>query len=321
MANDPVLLSDVGATNIRFALFSNGSLGPIEWMKSADYSQFPDAITAFLERRNHPPITSALLAVAGPVEDGVVRFTNRGWVIDAAAIREKFHLRSVRIINDFAATGWALPDLRPEDLHPIGEGRPIPGAVMAVLGPGSGLGVACYVPLDHGGLVMASEGGHASLATSSEREDRVLQHLRERFGHVSRERVLSGPGLENLYSAIAAIADLEVPVRDAPAITLAGLEGTCPTSRAALDMFCAFLGAIAGDIALSYGARGGIFIAGGIAPRILPFLEQSEFRQRFAAKGRMRGYVEPIPASVITHPDVTFVGLQSLARNDNVIRV
>jgi glucokinase len=316
-----VLLGDIGATNIRLALFSNGALGPIEWMKSADYAHFPDAITAFVERRNHPPITSALLAVAGPVEDGLVRFTNRGWVIDAAEIRDKFRLRSTRIVNDFAATGWALPDLRAEDLRPIGEGRAIPGAVMAVLGPGSGLGVACYVPLERGGLVIASEGGHVSLAPSSEREDRVLQHLRQRFGHVSRERVVSGPGLENLYSAIAALAELDVPARDAPAITQAGVDGTCPTSRAALDLFCAFLGAIAGDVALSYGATGGIFIAGGIAPRILPFLEQSEFRERFAAKGRMRGYVEQIPTGVITHPDVTFVGLQALARDDNVTRV
>ena len=313
MANELVLLGDIGATNARLGLFKDGALGPVEWMAAAEYGQFFDAVEAFLVKRGRPAVTGAMLAVAGPVEANRARMTNRGWVIDGAELCAQFRLRRARILNDFEATAWSLPHLEPEDLHRIGAGSAVPDTPMAVLGPGSGLGVACFVPGAQGGIVLASEGGHADLPGSSEREDRVIQHLRARFGHVSCERTVSGPGLENLYDAIAAIGGQKLPQRDAAAITSAGLEGSCPISRAALDMFCALLGAVTGNIALTYGARGGVFIAGGIAPRILAYLERSEFRARFEDKGRMRPYLAAIPTSVIVHPDATFVGLQALA--------
>ena len=313
MANELVLLGDIGATNARLGLFKDGALGPVEWMAAAEYAQFPDAVETFLTKRGRPAVTGAMLAVAGPVEANRARMTNRGWVIDGAELCAQFRLRRARILNDFEATAWSLPHLEPEDLHRIGAGSGVPDTPMAVLGPGSGLGVACYVPGAQGGIVLASEGGHADLPGSSEREDRVIQHLRARFGHVSCERAVSGPGLENLYGTIAAIDGQKLPQRDAAAITQAGLEGSCATCRAALDMFCALLGAVTGNIALTYGARGGVFIAGGIAPRILAYLERSEFRARFEDKGRMRPYLAAIPTSVIVHPDATFVGLQALA--------
>jgi len=302
MANELVLLGDIGATNARLGLFKDGALGPVEWMAAAEYGQFFDAVDAFLVKRGRPAVTGAMLAVAGPVEANRARMTNRGWVIDGAELCAQFRLRRARILNDFEATAWSLPHLEPEDLHRIGAGSGVPDTPMAVLGPGSGLGI-----------VLASEGGHADLPGSSEREDRVIQHLRARFGHVSCERAVSGPGLENLYGTIAAIDGQKLPQRDASAITQAGLEGSCATCRAALDMFCALLGAVTGNIALAYGARGGVFIAGGIAPRILAYLERSEFRARFEDKGRMRPYLAAIPTSVIVHPDATFVGLQALA--------
>jgi glucokinase len=314
MASELVLLGDIGATNARLGLLKDGELGPVEWMAAAEYAQFSDAVEAFLVKRGRPAAAGAILAVAGPVEANRAHMTNRGWVIDGAELCKQFGLRRARILNDFEATAWSLPHLEPKDLHPIGAGAAgVPGKPLAVLGPGSGLGVACYVPSPRGAIVLASEGGHASLPSSSEREDRVIQHLRKRFGHVSCERAVSGPGLENLYDALAAIDGRQVPQRDAPAITQSGLDGSCETSRPALEMFCAFLGTAAGDLALAYGARGGVFIAGGIAPRILAFLERSEFRARFEDKGRMRAYLEPIPTSVIVHSDATFVGLQALA--------
>jgi glucokinase len=316
MANELVLVGDIGATNARLALLKDGALGPVEWMAAAQYAQFPEAVEAFLLKRGRPAVTAAMLAVAGPVEANRAQMTNRGWTIDGAELCAQFRLRRARILNDFEATAWSLPRLEAQDLHRIGAGAAVPDAPLAVLGPGSGLGVACYVPGAGGGIVLASEGGHASLPGASEREDRVIQHLRGRFGHVSCERAVSGPGLENLYGAIAAIDGRKVPQRDAPAITAAGIEGSCATSRAALDMFCAWLGTAAGNIALTYGARGGVFIAGGIVPRMLPFLEGSEFRARFEAKGRMRAYVEPIPTQVIVHSDATFVGLQALAEQN-----
>jgi glucokinase len=199
------------------------------------------------------------------------------------------------------------------DVHSLGGGSAVSGAPMVVLGPGSGLGVAGLVGDGSRPIVVASEGGHATLPASSVREDAVLDHLRKRFGHVSAERVLSGPGIENLYHAIAALDGIDAPSRNAAEITNAALQGTCPTSRATLDMFCAMLGGFAGNAALTYGARGGVYIAGGIAPRILDYLAASEFRRRFEQKGRFRAYLEAVPSQVIVHPAANFLGLMSLA--------
>jgi glucokinase len=312
LSSQRILLGDIGATNARFAMLEGGEIRALEWMTDPDYPQFADVVHAFLERRGHPTLTAALLAVAGPVHDNRCQLTNRPWLIDGAALRQTLRLEWVRIVNDFEATAWSLTHLKPPDLRQLGEGHAVADAPLAVLGPGTGLGMSCYVPGVGGGRVIASEGGHATLPSTSAREDLVIERLRERFGYVSGEHAVSGTGLENLYQAIAAIADVDVPQRRAAAITKAALDGTCPTSRTALELFCAFLGSIAGDVALTLGARGGVYIAGGIAPRIIDFLERSEFRARFEAKGRSRSYVEGIPTHVIVHPEATFVGLQAL---------
>jgi glucokinase len=313
-SSERILLGDIGATNARFALLEGSEFSALEWMIDANYPKFEDAVCAFLERRGHPRLTAALLAVAGPVHDNRCQLTNRPWLIDGAALCQSLRLEWVRIVNDFEATAWSLSRLKPPDLRQLGAGHAVAGAPLAVLGPGTGLGVSCYVPAADGGRVLASEGGHVTLPSTSAREDLVIERLRERFGHVSCEHAVSGMGLEHLYQAIAAIADVDVPERRAPDITKAALDGTCPTSRTALDLFCAFLGSIAGDLALTLGARGGVYIAGGIAPRIIDFLERSEFRARFEAKGRSRSYVEDIPTHVIVHPEATFVGLQALVQ-------
>jgi glucokinase len=160
-------------------------------------------------------------------------------------------------------------------------------------------------------LAIAAEAGHATLPGASQRDDAVIDYLRRQFGHVSAERALSGPGLENLYGALAAIDRVGVPPRDATAITQAALEGSCDICRAALDMFCAMLGTVAGNLALSFCARGGVYVAGGIVPRFVDDVARSKFRERFEAKGRYRTYLEGIPTNVILRPDATFVGLQA----------
>ena len=183
---------------------------------------------------------------------------------------------------------------------------------MAVLGPGSGLGVACLIDHSERRVVIASEGGHATLAPICEQEDHIVAHLRKRFGHVSAERAISGCGLENIYQAIAALEGLEIPPRNAAEITKNAFSGECQLSRQSLFAFCAFMGSFAGNVALTFGARGGVYIAGGISPRILDFLIRSEFRKRFEAKGRLRNYLEAIPSYVITHPAAALIGLKSL---------
>lgn len=308
-----VLLGDVGATNARFAVLVDGVLGPIKWMEVARHPTFNEAIEHFLQSDGHDyRIAHALLAVAGPVEGERCNFTNCGWVVDSQDMRHWFGFQSVRIVNDFEATALSLPRLGKQDLHSIGGGRAVLGAPMVVLGPGSGLGVAGLVQNGAGHVVVPSEGGHATMPANSTREDAILDVLRHRFGHVSAERILSGPGIENLYHAIAALDNIAAPPRNATEITVAALNGKCPTSRAALDTFCAMLGGFAGNVALTYGALGGVYIAGGIAPRILDFLANSEFRRRFEQKGRLIAYLEAIPSQVIVHPAATFLGLTSL---------
>jgi glucokinase len=313
LQGEQTLLGDIGATNARFSLLANGALGPVTELEVARFARFPDAVADFLNNHgDRAQVSRALLAVAGPVEGDRAKLTNCPWIIDGDELRTTFGLAKVRVVNDFAATAYSLPSLTATDLRAIGGGQAVSGAPMAVLGPGTGLGVACLVPAANAPAVIAGEGGHATLSAASEREAAVIDHLRRQFGHVSAERVISGSGLENLYRAIAALDHSEATARDAAEITQSALAGRCRTAVAALDMFCAFLGAFAGNVALTFGARGGVFIAGGISPRIVAFMERSQFRRRFEDKGRLRGYLEAIPSHVIVHPAAAFMGLKAL---------
>jgi len=309
------LLGDIGGTNARFALVTDERLEPVETLPVADYPDIEQALAAFLDRhRNRRPIFGAVLAVAGAVEANRSMLTNSGWVIDAARLGERFGLPGVRVINDFEAVAWSLPYLAPRDLFAIGGGRRVADAPAVALGPGTGFGLACFVPRSCGPLVVTTEAGHATLPGADAREDAVIAHLRERFGHVSVERALSGPGLVNLYQALAAIDRLSVPSRKPSEITDAALHGSCRTSRGAVDMFCAMLGTVAGNAALTFEARGGVYIGGGVVPRLSEYLARSQFRARFEAKGRFRAYVAAIPSCVIMYPDPAFIGLQRFAK-------
>jgi glucokinase len=311
---EPAVLADVGGTNVRFAILAGDRLGPIEHMANCDHARFGDALAMFLARQTgRAAIRRAIFGVAGVVEGDRCALTNNPWVVDAAELRGRFGFTDIHLVNDFEAIAWSLPHLTPGDIRKIGGREPVAQAPMVVLGPGTGLGVAAYVPGERGASVLRSEGGHVTMPSSSLREDAVIENLRQRFGHVSAERVLSGHGLENLYHAIASIDALIVPERNAAEITQTALGNNCVASRAALDVFCAMLGTIAGNFALSFGAQGGVFIAGGIASRIRDYLPRSQFRARFEAKGRMRPYVEAIPAYLILHEDPAFIGLRSLA--------
>jgi glucokinase len=310
--SDRVLLADIGGTNARFALMDDGVIGPIEHLRVAEFKGSVEAVTSFLETHKaggHP--VASVMDVAGPVENNRCILTNSHWVIDGAELADKFGLRSAKLLNDFEAVGWSLPALQPADLFPLGGGEAVAGAPMLVIGPGTGFGAACFLPNDGTPAVAVTEAGHATLPATTEREAKVLAAMRERFGHVSIERALSGMGLENTYKAIAAVDGTKVPQRDAAGITQSALDGSCATSSAALDMFCAWLGAVAGNLALTFCARGGVFIAGGIPPRFPDRLAQSAFRKQFESKGRYDSYLQPIPAHIVTKPDISFLGLKS----------
>jgi len=251
--------------------------------------------------------------VAGVVKGERCALTNNLWVVDGAEMRARFGFTTVHIVNDFEAIAWSLPHLTGMNVRALGYGEPVARAPMAVLGPGTGLGVAAYVPDQKQAFVLAGEGGHITMPSGSAREDAIIAHLRQRFEHVSAERVISGNGLENLYRAIASIDGSIVPNRGAADVTRAALGGTCEVSRAALDMFCAMLGDVAGNCALMFGARAGVYIAGGIIPRICDYLPRTQFRARFEAKGRMRAYLEAIPVYLILYEGAALIGLRALA--------
>ena len=315
----PTLLADIGGTNARFALAQGGRLGPIVHLAVADFPGPAAAIRTFLSEHARARPKMAVLAVAGPVEGPPgaerVHLTNGTWVVSAAALRTAFGLRMVRIVNDFAAIAWAVPRLAPRHLVTIGAGRAVRRAPVAVLGPGTGLGMAAYLPDPRHPAVLVTEGGHATMPAVDEREARLIAHLRAEVGHVSIERVLSGGGIEHLYGAIGAVEGLSAPVRDVATITGHALAGDCALCVRTLETFCAMLGTVAGNVALTYGARGGVLFAGGIVPRFVDFLARSAFRSRFEAKGRMSAYVRAIPTRVVIHPDPAFLGLMELLRH------
>ncbi|MGA7803516.1 glucokinase [Bradyrhizobium sp.] len=311
-SNERVLLADIGGTNARFALMDGGEIGPVEHLRVADFPASTDAITAFLgsHAAGGPPVTG-VLGVAGPVQNNRCVFTNSPWVIDGAELEQAFGLRAVHVLNDFEALAWSLPALQPSDLFALGKQRPVAGAPMLVVGPGTGFGASCFIPRAIAPFAVVTEGGHATLPAISEREEQVIHHLRKRFGHVSIERVLTGSGLENLYSALAALDGVTVPARDPAGITEAALDGSCAVSRAALDMFCAVLGSVAGNLALTFCAQGGVYIAGGIVPRFADRLAQSGFLTRFESKGRYDAYLRAIPIHIITRQDASFLGVKA----------
>jgi glucokinase len=301
------LVADIGGTNARFAVVRDGRIERQRVLGCGDFPAFEGALAAYLAAEDVRP-DEAAIAVACPVMGDEIAFTNSPWSFGVAALTARFGLGRLLVLNDFEANALAIPFLGPSDVVRVGEGEAVEGAPVAILGPGSGLGVAGLVRGAKGWTAIPGEGGHATMPAIDEREAAVLAKLRVRFGHVSAERVLSGPGLVNLYSAIAEL-EAAPPGTKRPAEVA---EASDSISLEAVDMFCAMLGTIAGNVALTLGARGGVFIAGGIVPKLGDRFLRSGFRDRFVAKGRFRDYLTRIPTAVVTHPVPAFVGLAGL---------
>ncbi|HEX9325634.1 MAG TPA: glucokinase [Reyranella sp.] len=309
------LLADIGGTWARFAVLSGSQLSPIEAVATGEYANAIDGIRHYLNRRHNDgvDIDTAVIAAAGPVEGGRCRLTNASWVLRCDQLKQTFRLRSVNIVNDLEALAWAVPHFLEADVAGIGHGVELAGAPVVLVAPGTGLGMACFIPDRDGGRVLASEGGHATLAATDAAEARIIDFLGRRHGHVSAERVLSGRGLMSLYEVLSAEAGDGAPAASPEQIVREATDGSSETARSALDMFCAFLGSVAGSAALTFGARGGVLLAGGIAPRIVEALRRSSFREHFESKGRLRGYLAHIPTKVVTRRDPAFLGLMALA--------
>lgn len=314
VAGETWLVGDIGGTNARFGLVSP-SAKVLDW-RSYPVEHYPtieDALTDYLAARGEQPMPpKAALAVASAITGDQVSMTNHPWSFSIAALKSRFGFERFEAINDFTAQALALPHLGPEDRMNVGGGAAAPGAPLAVLGPGSGLGVSGLVACAAGWVALTAEGGHATMAPATDRESAVLDQLRRHFDHVSAERVLSGPGLVNLYNTLAEIDGIRSRGYTAAQITALGMRGEDPVCVEATAMFCAMLGTIAGNLALTLGARGGVYIAGGIVPRLGRFFADSPFRGRFEAKGRFEPYLAAIPTYVVTHTLAAFVGCAAL---------
>ncbi len=309
------LLADIGGTNARFALLRDGRPGEVLCLAVADHATSYDAVAAAMERLGCAPLpAAAVLAFAGPVDEARAEMTNAAWETTVGELRRRFGFARVRLLNDYAALALGLGELAGDDKLAIGPPRPEARGTLAVLGPGSGLGVGALVPAQPHDIPLVSEGGHATMAADDDLEAALIAELRAEFGHVSAERLLSGPGLANIHRALARLRGEDAAPLDPAEITRRGLEGNDELCRLALERFCLFLGGFAGDVALSYGARGGVYLGGGILPRFPDFLAASGFRARFEDKGRFRDYLADIPTWLIVREDAAFVGLAAAAR-------
>jgi len=307
------LIADIGATNTRCALVNDkGQEIAPQVFENADFSGLPGLLDVYLKhRRVSDRPTRAALAIAAPIVGDAVRMVNIDWQFTQRELKELLGVTRLLVVNDFAAIAWGLPHFGPAELRPIGGGVPAPHATLATLGPGSGLGVAALVAGGDPATVVAGEGGHAMLAAVTAEEAAVIEIIRANTGQCVLESALSGPGLVNLYVALGELAGRGQPTVTPADVTALAKQGE-PLARKAQGMFFTFLGTAAADLALTFGARGGVYIAGGIVPKILPAFMKSQFRERFEARGNHRDYVSAIPTYVITAPLPAFRGLRRL---------
>lgn len=312
----PALLADIGGTHTRLALSAAvGRIDALQIVHTGDFDGVEQAISDYLAAVAPDPRPSrALLAVAGPVVGNRVRLTNADWDVDGDAVARAFGLSGMRLVNDFAAVARCLPLLGPGDLDPIGAWSPEPRGACVAIGPGTGLGVAGLVPVGDGGWVtVPGEGGHATLPALTDAEAAVLAVLRRRVDHVSAERVLSGIGLPALDAAIAVVEGAAPqPDRESEAVLAAARSGEARARRAA-GMFVDLLATVAGDLALTFGATGGVFLAGGMPHYLGDLFDHARFRTRFEAKGRSSAYLRRVSTAIVMHPQPGLLGLSALA--------
>lgn len=297
----PRLLGDVGGTNARFAWQTSASapLSHIQVLSCSQYLGIAEAIEAYLTGNGLTSPVAAGIGIANPITGDQVVMTNHHWSFSIQQLQQQLSLNRLQVINDFTALALALPCLTTEQKVQIGGKEPIQNAPVALLGAGTGLGVSGLMPSGQHVLPISGEGGHVTLAAQNAKEFAVIERIGQKYGHVSAERVLSGQGLVDLYWALGQNTGLPAQAVQASEITQWALQDKDPLSLACLDMFAGFLGSVAGDLALTLGARGGVYIGGGIVPRLLGWFEHSPFRQRFEAKGRFATYLQDIPVWVI----------------------
>ena len=331
------LAVDLGGTHIRFRLLEDGArAAPVEVVETIGVGSFEDALEQWRERAGiRGEIDAVGIAAAGPVAGGRARITNTGWVLDARAIARACNARRCLLVNDVTAIAWALPSLDGGSVRWLGGGNPESGATggtgrcgadargagradvraaLAVIAPGTGLGVSGLVPAETGDFAaIEGEGGHRTLSAQGPREGAIISILAERFGHPSAERALSGPGIEAIWRALASLDGVRLDrAKSATEIARDAFDRSHPIAEETITTFTGLLGSVAGDLALTLGARGGVYIAGGIVPEWGERFDAERFLDRFRAKGRFREYLSAIPVHVVTHPYPGLAGIERL---------
>ena len=306
----PRLIADVGGTNARFALCTDNRVHDELEVQGADFPTLTDAVEHYLHEvgAEQRPLEAAF-AIAAALNSDHIHLTNSSWQFSVSNVCRELKLKRLIVVNDFTALAMSIRHLQDDELMRVGGLQPEPNKPMAVLGPGTGLGVSGLIPTGDAWIPLEGEGGHTSWSPADEREAAVLKQLWKDYPHVSTERVLSGMGLVNLYSALCALAGKQTQSYTPADITAHALNAADPVCAEALQMFCSILGSAAGNLVLTLGAKGGVYIAGGIVPRLGDYFLHSPFRQRFEDKGRYKSYLAAVPAYVMIAKRPAFTGL------------
>ncbi len=316
------LIADIGGTNARFALtpirkieggtslqLTESDLIVPTALNGAEYDTILDAIEAYLSgpAKDYPRPQHAVMAIACPTDQDQITMTNHTWSFKVSELKKALNFTSLKFINDYNALANAIPQLDDSGLIKIGTGEAVKGKPIAVTGPGTGLGLAALAFSDIGPVTLETEGGHSHFAPTNAIEIEILKFLLTKHDRVSNERLISGMGLENIYSALTFLEGKEKSL-PAPEISKAGVNKTDAVCEQALAHFCAIFGNYAGDVALALGAKGGVYITGGIIPRFIEYFKDSDFRKRFESKARLAGFVQTIPTFVVVSEQPGLLG-------------
>jgi glucokinase len=315
---EPRLLADIGATFARFCIEAvPGQFEHVAVLTCADHAGFTQIVQAYLDTLPGPLPRHGAVAIANPIEGDSVRMTNRDWAFSIRDAQSRLNLHTLLVVNNFTALAMALPRVPAGARRQVGPGTPQPNGVIGLLGPGTGLGVSGLIPHGDRWVTLATEGGHVNFAPSDARELRVLQFAWKTMPRVSAERLLSGPGMELIHQALTDGQPGAKPGPSAAQIVAGALQDGDAACLETVACFCGMLGSMASDLALTLGASGGIYVGGGIVPRLGELFDRSNFRERFEAKGRLSGFVARIPTYVLTAENLAFLGVSTLL-NDHM---
>ncbi len=317
-ADGPRLLADIGGTNARFALETGaGCISLVDVLLCDTYATLGDALRAYLASpavaaAQPGAVRHAAVAIANPVDGDRVAMTNHHWEFSVEALRQECNFQTLMVVNDFSALACALPHLSQAQRVQVGGGVVRAGCALGLIGAGTGLGVSGLIPGKSGWEALSSEGGHVTFSPANALDVAILNYAWTEFEHVSAERLLSGDGIELIYRALCHIDGVAVEALGAPEISRRALAGQCARCDRAIDTFCGMLGTVAGNLAVTLGAQGGIYIGGGIVPRLGERFAESAFRARFEQKGRFAAYLAQVPTFVITAEYPAFVGVSAM---------